>query len=188
MRECTNGNDLVRVCTQCGAPRPITWFRFHHRNAAIRHSECRACNNRAARERRARKRRKAAHGFAQQVNRNWENVPRLAMLATEMLSRFGGASGFAEVWHEAISQAQKEGRHHLTIRSMIATLHVVSAAQQLTDAKESGLGLLSDTELEKAQLQAVVDLVHEQPMLAVEAAWALGWKVIPPNSDVRSAS
>ncbi|MEZ6051248.1 MAG: hypothetical protein R3C02_07660 [Planctomycetaceae bacterium] len=177
-----------RICSQCWERRPLSDFRFRFKSKGERHPQCRHCNTEGARRRAARKREQQIHDFTSRLIKE-RNARKLAVLVGEMVQQFGGVESFAKAWHAAIESARARGKDCSALRSFRALFQLMTAREELElEAKtafDQELEQMGSEEIREMRLRGAVELIREQPQIAIQAAMRLGWSVTPPDEVQR---
>ena len=118
------------LCSVCQWLPPDRFYRRGRQSAKPR-SACRDCTRRHTRRRAARKQNQRTSKALQKIIRSradpwqWSAPPR------RILRKMGGVRGFSARFFQLYEEARAAKRHHITLRVLLATMHLWLAGDQI---------------------------------------------------------
>jgi len=171
---CEAESDRTKRCRRCHRVLPIEQFRFHYRSRGIRHRECNRCAREVACESRQRQRNADVYRFLTETRRA-QTAQVLGAMVEEIIARYHGVERFARRFHESMEAAKVSRRTATVLRGFLLLVRMMAAHEELSPKIDE----LTDAELAARKEQSLMQLIREQPVLAVRACRQLGWQLTP---------
>ncbi len=135
-----------RTCRECFEIKPLSQFRFLHRQSDNRSTQCRTCHNRAEKIRRSAnaksKRVKAISNAANKLQRD-PSDNQVRSICQQMIKQFHGVDGFVKQWMGCWETDRAKGR-----AKCFAHISAVIRLMEYVDDHKSNCRQLSDDELD----------------------------------------
>jgi hypothetical protein len=177
----------TRVCRRCGDDLPIECFRRNRKGSEEREYHCNRCHNLNSNERHARRRARDLKRFAKSCQ--FQKLDRrLRAFTIAMMTKLGGFERLINSWAAAIRAAEKRNPgcpFLLNSFSSMFRLLEFCAAHPEPAVVEDDLAAVTAAGAEEIMRREVLSFVQRRPEVAVAAAQALGWTVIPPPEVTR---
>ncbi len=175
----------TKTCRCCFETQPITEFRLRRKDSDDRHGQCRLCFNKEMSARRKAMRRRKICTYVSEIQAANRDRDRVIVLTRELARGMGGIERIAALFKEVYEDARAANRSFTAFRVLKTVLDLSIAAEDLTRER---LSSLSDKELDELRRRDVREEIRENPALAVEAAFTLGWRVEAPADTQSEAS
>ena len=170
----------TKTCRCCFETQPLSEFRLRRKNSDDRHGKCRLCFNKEMSARRKAMRRSKVCTYVRDIQSANRDRDRVIVLTRELARGMGGIEAIAALFKVVYEEAIAAERYFTAFRVLKTVLDLSIAAEEL---QREQLSSLSDKELEELQRREVREEIRENPALAIEAAFTLGWTVEPPDED-----
>src|SRR5262245_1499664 len=131
------------------------------------------------RDYRRQRRSRTINQFASQCARSEGH--KVLRLCTTLFRRLGGVAGFAVAFKQELDAAREVAPGSRRVCTMLMSILRMMEAADASRPAPPDLSRLTDEELKQAQVEAVLELIQDEPSVAVSAGQILGWTVIPPD-------
>jgi hypothetical protein len=118
--------------------------------------------------------------FLSAVRIRRQEPARIEALVRAVIRGFGGMEGLVREWWEWHQEASEAKKHHLTLRSFLATLYLIEAAAVLQAQRQPDVSQMDEGELSEFMDSHLRKMIRRNPAIAVKAAVEMGWEVTPP--------
>lgn len=181
LRDSAPSPETTRVCRTCRRERKLHHFHRVGRGSSKRRNQCRSCASAESQERQLRKRERFLSQTSSKIIAAGErgNYHALNLVAAELLQRFGGHRRLSAAFKAAADRAEEAGRHATAGRMLTAVVHLVVAAERRPPTDERKY--MSDEALRRRICESVIDLVEQDPHIAIAALRDRGYRVEPPE-------
>jgi hypothetical protein len=100
-----------------------------------------------------------------------------------MFRRLGGVTGFATTFKAELDAAREVAPGSRRVCNMLLAIMKILETVSATRPDPTDHSRMTDQELDESIRTHIIELIAEQPILAVVAAHEIGWTVIPPEAD-----